>query len=350
MRIASPFKAFNNIFIRKSFLEAQIIVTRRCNLSCGYCTEFDNHSKPVPLAEVSQWIDALHRLGVVQIAFLGGEPLLHEDIDKIVAQANRASQTSMTTNGFLIRKEIIDRLNAVGLHHMQLSIDTLKPRANMYIQKSLKTLRKKIELVLKHAEFSVHANIVLCEESKPEFKDIVNELRGYDIPVTVNLLHDDTGKTIISGPEYLELWDYHHEHSKVISFIEQDYGRELLEGRTRDWHCRAGARHIYVDEFGMAQYCASQRGRLNKPIVDYTRDDIREQGSIKKGCEKGCSVFCVYRASLVDSDFPHVAKALLKSVRNSTLAVPFTSGNGRPPTAAASKPHLESIGENKQQT
>ncbi|MEJ2721864.1 MAG: radical SAM protein [bacterium] len=258
MRIASPVRAFNTVFIRKSFVEAQIIVTRRCNLSCGYCTEYDNHSQSVPYTEVSAWIDALHRLGVVQIAFLGGEPLLHEDIDKLVARANRASQTSMTTNGFLIREDIIRRLNAVGLHHMQLSIDTLKPRANLYIQKSLKTLRKKIELLLELAEFSVHANIVLCEESKPEFKEIVDELRRHNIPVTVNLLHDETGKTIISGPEYVELWDYHHNHSKVISFIEEDYGRELLQGRTRDWHCRAGSRHIYIDEFGMAQYCASQ--------------------------------------------------------------------------------------------
>jgi molybdenum cofactor biosynthesis enzyme MoaA len=345
MRIASPFKAFNTIFIRKSFLEAQIIVTRRCNLSCGYCTEFDNHSKSVPFAEVATWIDALHRLGVVQIALLGGEPLLHEDIDKIVAWANRASQTSMTTNGFLIREDIIRRLNDVKLDHMQLSIDTLKPRANMYIQKSLKTLRKKIELLLKHAEFSVHANIVLCEESKPEFKEIVAELRRYNIPVTVNLLHDDTGKTIISGPEYVELWDYHLKHSKVISFIEEDYGRELLEGRTKDWHCRAGGRHIYIDEFGNAQYCASQRGRLNKPIVEYTRKDIKEQSNTKKGCESGCSIFCVYRASLVDNDFPKVAKALFKSVRNSTLAVPFSSGNRR--RAVPAKTHLETIGENK---
>jgi MoaA/NifB/PqqE/SkfB family radical SAM enzyme len=323
MRIASPVRAFNDIFVRKSFLEAQLIVTRRCNLSCGYCTEYDNHSADVPLSALCDRIGALHRLGVAQIALLGGEPLLHKDIDKIVARARRRSQTSITTNGFPIRESVIHRLNAARLDHMQISIDTLSPRPDRYIQKSFKSIRPKLEMLLRHARFSVHANIVLCEESKNEFKETVAELRRLNIPVTVNLLHDETGKTIVSGAAYADLWEHHHRHSKVISFIEYEYGKELLTGATPDWHCRAGARHVYVDEYGNAQYCASQRGRLEKPILEYTRSDLEEQRRTRKGCERGCSVFCVYRASKVDNDFPAVAKAVIKSFRNHTVHLPF---------------------------
>lgn len=328
MRISSPLRAFNDIVVRKSFIEAQLIVTRRCNLSCGYCTEYDNHSSEIPLSVLCERIDALHRLGVAQIALLGGEPLLHDDIDAIVARAGRRSQTSITTNGFTIRESMIRRLNDAGLDHMQISIDTLRPRDDLYIQKSLKTVHKKIELLLQHAGFGVHANIVLCEESKDDFKEMVAELRRLNIPVTVNLLHDDRGKSLVSGTAYAALWDHHHNHSRVISSIEYEYGKVLLGGGAPDWHCRAGARHVYVDEFGNAQFCASQRGRLNKPIVEYTRADLKEQRKTKKGCEPGCSVFCVYRASKVDNDFPAVAKAVIKSIRNRTVHLPFTRQNG----------------------
>lgn len=344
MRIRSPFRAFKDVVIRKGFVEAQLIVTRRCNLSCGYCTEYDNVSKSVPFELLRERIDALHRLGVAQIALLGGEPLMHEDLDKIVEHAGRASQVSMTTNGFLVGKEIIDRLNRAGLTHMQVSIDALTTKKDMYIQKTLKTLRGKLELLLRLANFSVHANIVLCEESIPEFKEIVAELRRLKIPVTVNLLHNDKGMVAIKGDQYIDLWEHHYRESKVISYIEYEYGKSLLKGERKNWLCRAGSRHIYVDEFGNAQFCASQRGRLDKPIVEFTRADMRQHARESKGCEKGCAVFCVYRASQFDNDFLGVAKALLKSLRNSTISIPIRSGNAQ---AQKVRTPLETAGDSK---
>jgi hypothetical protein len=36
-------------------------------------------------------------------------------------------------------------------------------------------------------------------------------------------------------------------------------------------------------------------------VLHYTRQDIRQHSRTYKGCEAGCSIFCVYRASQVDN-------------------------------------------------
>jgi MoaA/NifB/PqqE/SkfB family radical SAM enzyme len=321
VRIKSPFRAFAGIFLKRGLVEAQLIVTRRCNLSCGYCTQYDNVSAPVPLPALLERIDALHRLGAVQIALLGGEPLTHPGIDRIVAHANRASQVSLTTNGFLVTDDLVERLNRAGLSHMQVSIDSLNPDSELYIQKSMKTIRGKLARLKAAARFSVHANIVLCEKSKPEFREIVRELRALEIPVTVNLLHDGAGRVLVSGEEYVELWEHHYRRSLPISYIEREYGRALLRGRTPDWTCRAGRRHVYVDEHGRAQYCHAQSGRLDVPIVEYTAAEMSRYGDGKKGCESGCSVFCVFRASQVDNDPGGLLRALWQSFRRGSVSL-----------------------------
>ncbi|MEE8200029.1 MAG: hypothetical protein V3R29_02585, partial [Candidatus Acidoferrales bacterium] len=63
MQLKSPHRAITRVLLFNAPIDAQLIVTRRCNLSCGYCTEYDDSSEPVPLDDLRRRIDALHRLG-----------------------------------------------------------------------------------------------------------------------------------------------------------------------------------------------------------------------------------------------------------------------------------------------
>src|SRR5260370_33688220 len=116
------------------------MVPRRCNLDCGYWPEYDGHSPETPFDTLRERIDALHQLGVLNIALLGGEPLLHRRIAEVVAHADRQAQVSITTNGVLISDRLIEGLNAPGLANMQVSIDALGADASPYHQKTLEPL------------------------------------------------------------------------------------------------------------------------------------------------------------------------------------------------------------------
>jgi molybdenum cofactor biosynthesis enzyme MoaA len=332
LQVDNPARALWNIIARRAPIEAQLIVTRRCNLSCGYCTEFDNHSNELPLESLKSSIDALHRLNVVYISLLGGEPLTHPRIDEIVAYAGTRSAVSITTNGFLISDDIIDRLNGSGLGNMQVSVDTLSTDPTRYIQKTMKTLLPKLRRVMARADFDVHVNVVLCDASRSEFKTFVAALTDLGLRVTVNLLHDSRGAVQIGGPEYAALWDHHYDSGNPLSHAERAYGRSLLSGERPKWQCRAGSRYLYVDEYGNAQFCSAQRGRLEKPISDYTIADLRAHARTHKGCESGCAVFCVYRASQIDNDPLTALVSLARSVRSGAV-------KRRAPRSPVAAPH-----------
>ena len=67
------------LLFRRHPILAHLIPTRRCNLACGYCNEYDDHSKPVPTAEMLRRVDLLAALGTTIITISGGEPLLHPE-------------------------------------------------------------------------------------------------------------------------------------------------------------------------------------------------------------------------------------------------------------------------------
>ncbi len=123
---------------------AHVIPMRRCNLSCSYCNEYDDYSKPVPTDVMFERLDKLADLGTTAIIISGGEPLMHPEIERIVSRIRRRRMLGcLITNGYLLTKEKIEKLNSAGLEYMQISIDNVRP--DDVSKKSLKVLDKKLQ-------------------------------------------------------------------------------------------------------------------------------------------------------------------------------------------------------------
>src|SRR5262249_12988350 len=141
-------------------IAAHLIPTRRCNLACTYCNEFDDVSLPVPTTDVLRRVDLLAALGTGIVTLSGGEPLLHPDLDSVILRIRRHRMiATLITNGYLLTADRIIRLNRAGLDHLQISIDNVLP--DEISKKSLKVLDQKLTALAHHATFDVTVNVVV---------------------------------------------------------------------------------------------------------------------------------------------------------------------------------------------
>jgi len=280
---------------------AQIIPARFCNLSCSYCNEFDKVSPPVPLEEMYSRIDHLGRLGTAMIGISGGEPLTHPDLDDIIRRMRKTGAIAgMITNGYLLNQERIERLNAAGLDHMQISIDNIEP--DEVSKKSLKVLDKKLQMLAQFAEFHVNINSVVGGGFKNPNDALVIGKRALELGFesTIGIIHDGDGQLKPLGKEDAQV---HHEmtNRKKTNYAQFDGFQEaIVKGRPNDWRCRAGSRYLYICEDGLVHYCSQQRGYPGIPIAEYTREDVKREFLTAKSCAPNCTIGCVHRISHID--------------------------------------------------
>jgi GTP 3',8-cyclase len=115
--------------------DLRVSVTDRCNLRCAYCMPaegLDWLPRPELLTddELVRLVGlAVTRLGITEVRFTGGEPLLRRGLTGIierVAALTPRPQISMTTNGVGLDK-LAAPLHAAGLDRINVSLDTLSP-------------------------------------------------------------------------------------------------------------------------------------------------------------------------------------------------------------------------------
>src|SRR5579864_5158779 len=281
---------------------AHVIPMRRCNLSCAYCNEYDDVSKPVPLETMFERLDKLASLGTTIITISGGEPLLHPDLDAIIAHIRKRGMIAgLISNGYLLTAERIQRLNRAGLEHLQISIDNVQP--DDISKKSLKVLDKKLQLLAEYAEFHVNINSVVGGGIRSPQDALVVGKRALELGFTstVGIIHDGDGQLQPLKDEERQVYLAMKAMEKSSYSRFTSFQDNIANGRPNDWRCRAGARYLYVCENGLVHYCSQQRGYPAKPLELYTVDDIRREYVTEKSCAPHCTVSCVHQVSYFDS-------------------------------------------------
>lgn len=283
-------------------LLAHIIPMRRCNLSCTYCNEYDDFSKPVAVEEMFRRIDRLGSFGTSVITISGGEPLLHPDLDEIIHRIrHNGIIAGIITNGYLLTAERIKRLNRAGLEFLQISIDNVQP--DEVSKKSLKVLDQKLKLLAEHADFHVNINSVLGSGISHPDDALVVARRAVELGFssTVGILHDGNGQ--------LRPLEAHERRifEEIMSLGKRSFSRvnsfqhNIAAGRENNWRCRAGSRYLYICEDGLVHYCSQQRGYPGIPLAEYSLERRHREYYTKKSCAPRCTVSCVHQVAVLDN-------------------------------------------------
>jgi MoaA/NifB/PqqE/SkfB family radical SAM enzyme len=283
-------------------LLAHIIPVRRCNLACEYCNEYDDFSKPVVTEVMFQRVDKLAALGTSVITISGGEPLLHPELDQIIARIRKRGMIAgMITNGYLLVADRIERLNRAGLEWLQISIDNVTP--DEISKKSLKVLDKKLELLAEYADFHVNINSVIGGgiRNPQDALTIGKRALGLGFTSTIGIIHDGSGQLQPLNDEERRIYREMKSMEKSSFTRINGFQDNIADGRPNQWRCRAGARYLYICEDGLVHYCSQQRGYPGIPLEKYTKEDIRREYLSEKTCAPNCTVSCVHQVSVFDS-------------------------------------------------
>jgi len=285
-------------------INAQVVVTRRCNLACAYCSEFDHASAPVPTPALLRRIDRLAEFGTSIITLSGGEPLLHPDVDLVIARIReRGAMATLLTNGMLLTDERVRRLNRAGLDYLQISLDNLAPDA--VSKKSLTLLDRRLVAVSALAEFPVTINSVVgASTARPEDAyEIALRARSLGFVSAVGIVHDPDGQLRpLTEGQRDAIGRILRMRPSLLLFAQSNHFQEnIIRGLPNDWHCRAGGRFLYVCEDGLVHWCSQRRGWPGIPLDAYSAADLAREAERAKPCAPFCTVSCVHLVAMLDS-------------------------------------------------
>lgn len=157
---------------------AQIEITNKCNLSCLHCFNASGAPHPDELTtqEIFSLLDTLSPMGVYQVTFTGGEPLLHPDIFEIVEHARKAPMAvDIFTNGTLLTEDTIKQFEKLKIRQFNISLDSVNRSIHDTFRGKKGALQQTLQGIslLKEAGLPFKLSICLSQLNKEGITDIL---------------------------------------------------------------------------------------------------------------------------------------------------------------------------------
>ena len=273
-----------------------LAVTARCPYECGHCSYAGRPEHEMPREQMLDVIRQIKSLGTCTLGLTGGEPLLRDDLDELVATAGPEMASIIFTTGHGLDTQRAMRLAKAGVTCVTIGLESADAAAHdelrgqpgsfaeaetavracrdagIYLAISTVGTREKLAAGTLEAMYALAAQWGACE-----FRILA--------PVATGAWRGRKGE-MLSAEERLALADFHCEHNRraagpaIAAFAH-------LESE-RVFGCGAGFHHLFIDAAG--QVCPCDLTPLS--FGDVTTEPLaaiwRRMGSTFPHPRRGC--------------------------------------------------------------
>ncbi|MFD0829065.1 pyrroloquinoline quinone biosynthesis protein PqqE [Neobacillus sp. M.A.Huq-85] len=153
-------------------------LTHRCPLHCPYCSNPLKMAAEIMELTTQDWCRVLSEaadLGVVEVHFSGGEPLLRNDLETLIRHANSLEMyTNLITSGIGLTTEKAAQLKEAGIENVQVSFQAGEAKLSDFIGGYRAFERKKeAAIAVKEAELHLSLNVVLHRLNLDHLNEII---------------------------------------------------------------------------------------------------------------------------------------------------------------------------------
>ncbi len=153
-------------------------ITYQCPLHCVFCYNPIDYTKYGPELNTDEWIKVLREgreLGATQLGFSGGEPLMRNDLEILIAEARKLGYYSnLITSGIGLTEKRIAAFKEGGLDHIQLSFQDSTREMNDWLSstKTFELKKRSAELIQKY-DYPMVLNVVLHRHNIDHTQEIL---------------------------------------------------------------------------------------------------------------------------------------------------------------------------------
>lgn len=248
-------------------------LTYRCPLHCPWCSnplDFEKFRNELTTAEWKRVLQEGRKMGSLQLGFTGGEPMLRDDVEELVAEAESLGYYSnLITSGVGLTPDRLKTLKKNGLKQIQLSLQSSdRDITNALVGANVYDEKLAVARDIKAQGFPMVLNVPVCKQNVALTRDILELAEELQVEYIEFANIQYYNWALLNRAEFLPTREELEEaedavkearqrlgNKMAIYFVIPDYYDDRPKACMNGW----GAIHLTIGPDGAALPCQESR-------------------------------------------------------------------------------------------